>query len=453
MANGTDVNVRRVSLGIVSSVMEDKQFLNEVLSNTLKKYQYIDKKKRSFISYLTKGVIERSIELDAIISTYSSTKISKLNPNIRNVLRLAIYELRYMDSVPESATCNEYVKLSGKVAPVRLKGFVNGILRNMIRDEFSKVKLTNYEKYSLPKWLYEMLQSEYGNVDAIANAFLDNRSLTIRANLTKCEPSKLPEILKEEGVMVEPVSSIDYAFSVKNIDYLENLTSFKKGLFYVQDISSMMVGVKCGVKAEDIVIDVCAAPGGKSIHIAELMAVDKNYKENKNFDKNIDATHDAIADELVGGTVYAFDRSKEKVKLINDNITRTGLENVTAKVGDASKYNESLCEKADIVIADVPCSGIGVIGKKPDIKLRLKEEDIDKLAKLQYDILDNVKCYVKPNGTLLYSTCTVSKRENELNVAKFLVKNKEFTLIEQNQYMPSDIQDGFFIALLRREAK
>ena len=440
MGNNTNINVRRVAFDIVLSVTEDGQFLNEALSDTLQKYQYIEKNRRSFISYLSKGVIERYIEMDAVISAYSSTKINKLNSNIRNTLRMAIYELRYMDSVPESATCNEYVKLTGKVAPSRLKGFVNGILRNMIRDNFSKVSLEPYEKYSLPKWLYDMLNEEYGNADEMAEAFLNSRGLTIRTNLTKCTPKELADILDKEGIKAEPIPAIDYAFSIKGIDYLEGLESFKKGLFYVQDVSSMMVGIKSEVKAGDTVIDVCAAPGGKSIHIAELMtAASGNSASESN---EVTPTT---------GRVLSYDISSKKVALITENVKRTGLDNITAEVGDATVYNDKLCETADIVIADVPCSGIGVIGKKPDIKIRINIDDIDNLADLQYKIIQNVKKYVKAGGTLIYSTCTVSKKENELNVAKFLKDNNNFKLIEEKQYFPTNIQDGFYIAVLKKE--
>ncbi len=440
------INVRKVSYDIVTKVLNDGYFLNDVITDTFDKRQIKEKQKRSYISRLSRGVIERFIELDAIISTYSNTKLSKLNPNIKNILRLSVYELKYMDSVPESATCNEYVKLAGKIAPVRLKGFVNGILRNMIRDNFSKVNLKPNEEVSLPGWLYDMLEEEFGSACEIGKSFLKKSQLTIRTNLTKCTPSELVEILREEGVTIEPIPELDYAFTIDNIDNLSGIEAFNKGLFYVQDISSMMVGDKSGVRAGDTVIDVCASPGGKSLHVAELMKVEAaSDADSSDFRKG----NMRIAGE--GGNVLSFDISEEKVKLIKDNIKRTGLTNITAKVGDARIKNNDLTEKADIVIADVPCSGIGVIGKKPDIKARLKKEDIESLSKLQYEILSNVKSYVKTGGKLIYSTCTISKRENEDNVKKFLENNREFTLLEQTEYLPDEIRDGFFIAILLKE--
>ncbi len=425
------INVRKVSFDIVTKVLNDGYFLNDAITDTFDKRDIKDKQKRSYISRLSRGVIERFLELDAIISTYSNTKLSKLNPNIKNILRLSVYELKYMDSVPESATVNEYVFLAGKVAPVRLKGFVNGILRNMIRDNFSKVNLKPNEEVSLPKWLYDMLEEEYGLAYDIGKSFLGKTRLAVRTNLAKCTPTELQALLREEGITAEPIPELDYAFIIDNIDNLSSIEAFNKGLFYVQDISSMMVGDKSGARAGDTVIDVCASPGGKSLHVAEIMSIAGGTGEP--------------------GQVLSFDISKEKVALINDNIKRTGLTNITAEVADARKRRDDLVCKADIVIADVPCSGIGVIGKKPDIKVRLTPEDIDNLSMLQYEIASNVKDYVKPGGKLIYSTCTISKRENEENVKKFLENNSEFTLLEQTEYLPDDIRDGFFIAILLKE--
>lgn len=412
--------------------MRDGEFLNDALNNTLKSYQHMDKKMRSFISYLTRGSVERFIELDAIISAYSSVKFNKLHPDIIIILRMAVYELRYMDSVPDSATCNEYVKLTSALVSKRLKGFVNAVLRNMIRDNYAKTKLSDNEKCCLPKWLYDKLESEYGNAYDIGQSLLDKRNITIRANLSKCSPKELVSALEEENVKIKAVPDIDYAFMIDDFDHLESLKAFKQGYFYVQDISSMMVGVKSNVAYNDTVIDVCAAPGGKSLHIADLMMM-----EAKKHQQSV-------------GRVLSYDISDAKVALIRDNIIRAGLNNITVDKRDALIYNKHLKECADIVIADVPCSGIGVINKKPDIRLRLKSSDIDNLVSIQYNILDNVNRYVKCGGKLIYSTCTISKPENIDNVNKFLDNHHDFSLISEEQYMPSDIIDGFFIAILKK---
>ena len=442
-----NVNVRRVCLDSLVLVMEDKKFLNEVLSDTLSRYQYLEKNKRSYISRMLRGTVERCIELDACISAYSTTKINKLNPYIRNILRLAIYELRYMDSIPDSATCNEYVKLAKKKAPDRLSGFVNGILRSMIRSSFDKVHLRENEVYSMPKWIYDKFEEEYGDAKGICRAFLDDNKLTIRVNTAKCEPDILKAQLESQGIKVTSIGagdildsegnresvSLDSAFAIDNVDYLEGLEPFREGLFYVQDISSMMVGLKADVKAGSIIVDVCAAPGGKSLHMAELLT---RYEK------------DAASEGK--GHVCSFDVSDSKVELIEENIARAGLDNVSVSVWDARVSNLKLIGKADIVIADLPCSGLGVIGKKPDIKSRVKIEDIDELSALQQEILNVCKDYVKPDGILMYSTCTISKAENTDNVRRFLDSNRDFVLEEERQYMPTKLHDGFYIARLHK---
>ena len=437
-----NVNLRRVAFDIVSHVLENGKYLTDALADTLRRYQYLEKNKRSYISRISRGVVERFIELDAIISTYSTTKINKLNPNIRNILRMAVYELRYMDAIPESATVNEYVKLSSKKAPSRLKGFVNGILRNMIRDEFEKVSLTENEIFSMPKWLYDKFDEEYGCARDICSAFLDTNLITIRTNLTKCTPEKLKTSLEKEGIKVNPIEDVKYGFYIEDVDYLNKLNAFKDGLFYVQDLSSMMVGEKTPVKPGDIVLDVCAAPGGKSLHIAELLYV----LEDKDIEK---AKEDKLTHK---GHVFSYDISEEKVNLIRDNIDRTGLSNITAEIKDARVLDEKLIDKADIVIADLPCSGLGIIGKKPDIKSRINKKDIESLSLLQKDILNICKNYVKPCGTLIYSTCTISRAENQDNVRTFLESNGNFSLVEETQFLPDKKQDGFYIAVMKRNS-
>ena len=420
-----NVNVRRVCLDALVLVMEDKKFLNEVLGDTLSKYQYLEKNKRSYISRMLRGTVERYIELDACISAYSSTKINKLNPYIRNILRLAIYELKYMDSIPDSATCNEYVKLAKKKAPSRLSGFVNGILRSMIRSDFDKVRLQENEVYSMPKWLYDKFEDEY------SDAKPDRLRSELESQGINAKPVSADDILDSKGN--KETVNLDFAFAIENVDYLEGVKAFKEGLFYVQDISSMMVGAKANVNPGDTIIDVCAAPGGKSLHMAELL----KYQEKG-------------SDKCKKGQVYSYDVSENKVALIRENIARSGLDNVSAALGDARVSNPDLIEKADIVIADLPCSGLGVIGKKPDIKSRVKKEDIESLAMLQQEILNVCKDYVKPGGALMYSTCTISMAENAGNVRKFLDANTGFQLEEERQYMPSKLQDGFYIARLHR---
>ena len=250
--------------------------------------------------------------------------------------------------------------------------------------------------------------------------------MSIRTNTLKCTPEELRDKLKAEGVTVEPVKDLDYAFYISGFDYLNSLQSFEDGLFYVQDVSSMMAAELAAPKENDYVIDVCAAPGGKSTHLAE---------------------------KLKGtGMVEARDLTDYKVDLIRDNIDRHELHNMKAVLMDATRYDEASVNKADVLICDLPCSGLGVLGRKTDIRYKISPEQEKELMELQRQILDTVHQYVKPGGTLVYSTCTIDKMENEDNVRWFADKYKDFVLKEERQLLPGQLGgDGFFLAKFIRE--
>ncbi len=289
-------------------------------------------------------------------------------------------------------------------------------------------------RYSVPEWLTTQWLAEYGReqTEQMMQAFLTDAPITIRTNLRRTTPEELREKLEAEGVTVEPMDmgkypELSYAFTISGFDYLNGLNSFREGLFYVQDLSSMLVAEWAAPKAGDVCIDVCGAPGGKSIHFAE----------------KLDGT----------GSVEARDISDNKVELIHENIARHQLSNITAKCWDATVLDEESIEKADIVIADLPCSGLGVLRKKTDIKYRMSASAEAELVKLQRSILQVVASYVKPGGTLMYSTCTIHRAENEENVAWFVARHPEFTVEKMQQIFPEEtLGDGFFIARLVRRA-
>lgn len=429
-----NINLRELSLEMLIEINEKGKYSHLVLRDVLDKYQYISKQERAFLTRLTEGTIEHQIELDYIIDSFSKTKVKKMKPLIRNLIRMSVYQIKYMDSVPDSAVCNEAVKLSRKRGFGQLSGFVNGVLRNIARN-ISKVKYPNETdinkylsvKYSMPEWIVEQWIADYGKEKAIQilEGFYSEKPISIRTNLTKCTPVQLKERLESEGVRVEQVADLDYAFTISDFDYLMGLDSFNEGWFYVQDISSMMVAESCEVNAGDYVIDVCAAPGGKSTHIAELL----------------------------GGTgmVEARDLTEYKVSLIEDNINRHELSNMKAVVWDATVHDDAADNKADVLICDLPCSGLGVLGKKTDIRYKMSKEQEAELAGLQLKILDTVHRYVKTGGTLIYSTCTIDTLENEKNVELFVERHPEFKLVSMRQMYPGQTgADGFFIARLKR---
>lgn len=435
MTNG--VSTRELVLDILLEVNEKDGYSHLVLRDVLNKYQYLEKQERAFLTRLAEGTIEHMLEMDFIINSFSKVKVNKMKPLIRNLLRMSVYQLKYMDSIPDAAVCNEAVKLAKKRGFGQLRGFVNGILRNIARnrnalhypDERIEPAVFLEVTYSIPKWIVEQWIANYGyeTAKSICRSFLEEKPMTIRTNLTKTTPQELKLRLEEEGVCVMPVESLSYAFAISGFDYLQSLESFSEGLFYVQDISSMMVAETASPKEGDYVIDVCAAPGGKSSHLAE---------------------------QLNGsGMVEARDLTEYKISLIEENIERHGLTNMKAVQMDATVFDKDSVGKADILICDLPCSGLGVMGKKTDIRYKMTPQKQKDLMNLQRQILRTVHTYVKPGGTLIYSTCTIHKGENEDMVAWFLKEFSNFTLISQKQIIPNgQYQDGFFIAKLERKA-
>ena len=426
-------NTRELVLETLLSVEKGESYSHKALSALLDKYQYLSKQERSFITRVTLGTLERRIELDYIIDWFSKVKVKKMKPVIRCILRMGVYQLKYMDSVPDSAVCNEAVKLAGKKGFGSLKGFVNGVLRSISRN-LPEVSYPSEEekpieavsiRCSIPQWILRQWREDYGweKTKSMAESFLNQERTTIRVNTMMTDREKLIDDLKKQGIQAEKVVLRDYpdfkqGLYIWEYDYLLKIKEFAQGQFYVQDVSSMLPVWFLNPKEGDFVVDVCAAPGGKSIHAAQLM-------------QGL-------------GVVEARDLTDYKVGLIEENIARARLKNVKAVKWDALILDESLVGKADGVIADLPCSGLGVLKKKPDIRYRMTREQQEELSRLQRQILSNACQYVKPGGTLLYSTCTVNKIENEDNTAWFLENHREFSLAKERQIFPGEsCGDGF----------
>ncbi len=429
-------NPRELVLEILLQITRDGEYSHIALKNALDQYQYLDKQERSFITRVVNGTLERMIELDYIIDQFSKVKVNKMKPVIRTILRSAVYQLKYMDSVPDSAVCNEAVKLAAKKGFMNLKGFVNGVLRSISRglqdvgyppasgkDRIHSLSI----RYSIPEWILRQWLLEYDEeiVCAMAEDFLKEKPLTVRFDPAKISGERLLGILGEEGVRVKEDETLSYVLHISGYDHLAGLASFRAGYYQVQDISSMQVAEWAAAEEGDYIIDVCAAPGGKAIHLAETLKGT--------------------------GYVEARDLTEYKIELIRENIRRSGLSNIEAVRQDALQLDESSVGKADIVIADLPCSGLGVLGKKPDLKYKMTEEMQRDLAKLQREILSVVNAYVKPGGRLLYSTCTVHREENEENARWFSEEYPEFRLIREKQRLPGrEDGDGFYIAMFQK---
>lgn len=433
--------LRQITLDILLEVLEKKQYSHLILSQALSKYQYLEKADRSFIKRLVDGTVEYRIQIDYILNSYSKVKVNKMKPIIRTILRMSVYQILYMDRVPDSAACNEAVKLAEKRGFRGLKGFVNGVLRNISREKESLSFPDDSVRYSMPEWLIKLWTDAYGEETCrrIMESFLEDRPLTARCNLNRASGEEILSSLTAQGVTAESLGG--GVLRLSGIDYLEGLDAFRKGYLQIQDFSSSLAGDAAGIREGDCVLDVCGAPGGKGLHAADLLKG--------------------------AGTVTIRDISERKADLIRENIARGGYENVKAEVFDALVFDANWEEKADVVLADLPCSGLGIIGRKPDIKYNMTPIQMAALSKLQREILSVVWRYVKPGGTLVYSTCTIDRQENEENRDWFLREfpfepvditgrlGEEFT--EESlregfiQLLPGIHPcDGFFIAVMRR---
>lgn len=389
-------DARELVLDILIEILEKGGYSHVVLNQALSKYQYLEKQDRAFISRVTEGTLEYLIQIDYVLNAYSKVKVNKMKPLIRNLMRMSVYQILYMDRIPDSAVCNEAVKLAEKRKFQGLKGFVNGVLRTVSRQKDVLDFPNDSIRYAMPEWLLSMWKKSYDEttVKGMLTTFLQDSPMTVRCNLDRAEKSRIMESLKAQGVTAEETEFFSDMLYLRDFDYLESLEAFQNGWIQVQDVSSGLVGLLASPAEGDYVIDVCGAPGGKSLH---------------------------IADQLKGtGCVEVRDLTPYKISLVQDNIQRSGFQNMKALVWDATILDEAAVEKADLVIADLPCSGLGIIGKKPDIKQKMTKESLSELARLQRQILSVVQQYVKPGGRLIYSTCTIDSMENQENVAWFL---------------------------------
>lgn len=453
-----DMNVRELVVDMLLQMEAGGIYSNLLIRDVLDKYDYLEGKEKAFMKRVTEGTLERRIQVDYVIDAYSKIPVRKMKPFIRCLLRMSVYQLLFMDGVPDAAVCNEAVKLAVKRKFGQLKGFVNGVLRNIARNkEQIEESYPDREKepvkylsvvYSMPEFLVSMWIGDYGmeRAEGLLRAMLEAHPVTIRVKQSlRAREDSLEELLgrmKEAGVLVKPHPYLAYAYCLTHLEGVRKVPGFDEGLFTVQDVSSMLAVECAGIRKGDFVVDVCAAPGGKSTHAAE---------------------------QLEGtGMVLSRDVSKDKVALIQENIERLRLTNIRAEVFDGAVYDEALCEKADVVLADLPCSGLGILGKKRDIKYNITLDGWKELPKLQKQLLDAVWRYVKPGGVLVYTTCTIRKEENEEIIRWFLehypfekgdisgflkkIPEKETAQEGYLQLLPGVHEtDGFFIARLIRK--
>ena len=427
-------NTREIVLDTLLEMERTKVFSHQLIKAVLDKYDYLEASEKRFMKRLIEGCIERRIELDYCIEQYASVKVNKMKPLIRCLMRMGTYQILYMDSVPDSAACNEAVKLAGKRKFTNLKGFVNGVLRKIAANK-DNIPMPDPEKtpvefltvkYSMPAWIVEMWLEEYGleTVGKILDGLMEIHPVSIRFADTVSQAQKDAYIAawEKEGVVVKQSPYLEYAYTLENVEGIAALKGFEEGTFTVQDISSMLMVEAAGIKAGDKCMDVCAAPGGKSM-LAAVKAAE----------------------------VLARDVSEYKTDLIRMNCERMGISHkVSVEVWDAAVEDPARKDYSDVLIMDVPCSGLGVMGKKRDIKYNVTPESIESLLQLQKAIIDASWQYVKKGGTLMYSTCTIDKKENQ-DMARYICEKYPFMIEEERQILPGLMQaDGFYYAKLRR---
>ena len=440
-------NVRSIALDAIMEAEGANGGYGNLITNVLNKYDYLDRRDKAFIKLLFEGTIERRITLDFILDRKSSVKTPKMKPVIRIILRMGVYQILFTEAAGY-AVVKESVNLAGKRGFKGLGGFVNGVLRGILREvEASCIKDNNrYEiflpkpgqyshetylgiRYSLPGDIVNIFTGEYGDrAEKILEAMSGIRGVSIRfrSNLSDEEREAAVSAIKETGVTLKQDPQVPFVYQAYHTGDLRSLPGYDEGLFNVQDVSSCKAILAAGIKEGDKVLDCCAAPGGKTI----------------------------LASELAGssGNVTSCDVSESKTAIISENIERLRSGNVNVLVRDASVHYPESDEKYDVVILDVPCSGLGVIGKKRDIKYNLTKESLDSLLELQRSIIDACVPYVKKGGTLLYSTCTVRRAENEEQVL-YITDNYDYeTVGTPVQLLPDEAeQDGFFYCVLRRK--
>lgn len=422
---------REIALKILYDINEKGAYSNISINKYLEGYELRDVDK-AFITGLVYGTVKWRLTIDWIIEQFSSVKIKKISSWILNILRMGIYQLVFTDKIPVSAAVNESVNLSKKYGHSGSRGYVNGVLRSIARNRDAikypdrSGELTRYLsiKYSHPEWMVNTWIKLYG--DEFTEDLLANNNevpdFTVRVNTLRVSKSRLIEVLKEQGMEASDGKFVEEAVVIKNPSSISRLEAFKIGYFQVQDESSMLVAKVLDPRPGELIMDVCSAPGGKSTHIAQLM-------NNE-------------------GVVIARDVHEHKIKLIEDSVRRLGLDIIKAEVFDAATIDKNYIEKADRVLVDAPCTGLGIIRRKPDIKWAKNIEDSKEIIELQKKIIATASQYVKPGGTLVYSTCTIGPEENEDVVKWFVSSNIKFTLADISSLLPAALagptaRDGY----------
>ena len=440
------VNTREIILDILLELEKEGAKSHLLIREVLEKYDYLDARDKGLIKRIGEGTVFNKITLDFVLDKYSKKPMSKCKPEVAAILRMSLYQILFMDKIPDNAICDEAVKLCRKKSFETFCPFVNGILRNVCRDKDKALSFDDISDrvkrisvtYSCPEWIVKMLLKEQEDGENLVKALSVIRPTFVKI-LKHTDAEQLLKEWKAAGITYEESRYIKDAYSLLGFEGMESVPGFSEGKFLIQDESSMICAECAGVTEDSNlrILDVCAAPGGKSSYVASRM-----YPK---------------------GEVVSCDVSDYKVSMIEENADRMHLNNLKPTLQDATEFNKDYEGAFDIVIADVPCSGLGVMSRKSDIKYKISNEAMKDICDLQKAIVNNVSRYVKPGGVLIYSTCTIHKAENE-KMVKYIKENLSFKedslkpfvpfLFEKPRKSDSHIQlrpdvdgtDGFFVA-------
>ena len=442
---------RELALKCLYKIEKEKSYSNIVLDECINKNkEKLNKKDIGFLSQIVYGTVTWKLTLDEIIKTYSKIKLNKISLWILNILRMGIYQIVFLDKVPKSAAVNESVNLAKRYGNTGSKNFVNAVLRKVSKQDYEKLfKIQNSlerisKTTSTPEWLVKKLMEQYTieEVENITNMWNKIPKISIRTNKLKIKEKELEEKLEKENLKIKK-ADIESFYIVENLKQIENQKLFKDGLFTVQDVSAGMCSLILEPKPGQKVLDACSAPGGKTTHLAELM-------QNK-------------------GDIIAWDMYENRLQLVKQNAQRLGISIINTEPRQAQIEDKKYIEYFDKILLDVPCLGLGVIKRKPDIKWQRKFEDIEEIQKIQLDILNTCAKYLKKGGELVYSTCSILKEENQDVIERFLNTNKNFEIVtkvglidnslkekyfKKGKYwimLPAQEKDGFFIVKLCRK--
>lgn len=426
---------REIALKILYKIDKEQAYSNIALNEEIKQdRKNLNDKDIGLISEIVYGVTTWKLTLDEIIKKYSKVRLKKISVWILNILRMGIYQIIFLDKIPKSAAVNESVNLAKRYGHSSSANFVNAILRKIekkdydeffqINDNIERISKTN----SMPVWIIKELlkNNNIKDVEKICKYSNLKPKTTIRINKLKITKKELLQKMQEQGINYKETDSEDFLI-LEKIKDIENLELFKKGFFTVQDISAGLTAQILNPQKGEYVLDACSAPGGKTTYMAELMDND--------------------------GKIEAWDIHEHRTKLVEQNANRLGINIIKTKVKDASVYDASLNNKFDKILLDVPCLGIGVIKRKPDIKWQRKVEDIEEITRVQKLILQNCSKYLKKDSFLVYSTCSILSDENEGVIYDFLSENKDFEIVKDSIFniVPDEEKDGFFICKLRKK--